>query len=187
MLPRHATTNGSGISGQDGGVEFTKARWDEEVLRVHEELERHRDQSILRRPEWRSGERRSEESSELSGSPQVFTTEGQVDSSLLELQRSTLREATGSELITPLVRPFTESGQLRIFDELVNPSELKWHWDEQDRFVTATHDTDWQFQFDNQLPQDMLKGLGFYIVSGTWHRLIKGTGSLTLEVIKHGL
>ncbi len=85
-----------------------------------------------------------------------------------------------------MVRPFTESGQLRTFDEHVDPSELKWHWDEQDRFVTVTHDTDWQFQYDNQLPQVMLKGVGFYIKAGTWHRLIKGVGPLTLEVIKHG-
>ena len=83
------------------------------------------------------------------------------------------------------MRPFTEAGQHRTFDASVDPAELKWHWDEQDRFVTANHDTDWRFQYDNQLPQAMLEGVSFYIIAGTWHRLIKGSGSLTLEVIKH--
>lgn len=83
------------------------------------------------------------------------------------------------------VRPFTEARQLRTFDEHVDPLELKWHWDEQDRLVTPTYDTDWQFQYDNCLPQDMFEGVSFYIKAGTWHRLLKGTGSLTLEVIKH--
>ena len=72
-----------------------------------------------------------------------------------------------------------------MFDASVDPLQLKWHWDEQDRFVTAAHPTDWQFQYDNRLPQDMLEGVSFYIKAGTWHRLIKGSGSLTLEVIKH--
>lgn len=31
----------------------------------------------------------------------------------------------------------------------------------------------------------MHKGIGFFITKGSWHRLIKGTGPLTLEVYKH--
>lgn len=82
------------------------------------------------------------------------------------------------------MKPFTEVGHLRTFDAFVDPAQLKWHWDEQDRLVTATHATDWQFQYDNRLPQIMFEGISFFIAEGTWHRLIKGTGSLTLEVIK---
>jgi len=80
--------------------------------------------------------------------------------------------------------PFIEIGQLRTFDEAVDPSELKWHWDEQDRLVTPTHVTDWMFQYDNKLPQPMLNNVPFFVQAGVFHRLIKGTGDLTLKVLK---
>ena len=84
-----------------------------------------------------------------------------------------------------VARPFIDNGRFRTFGAYINSFELKWHWDEEDRFVTPTHDTNWKFQYDNALPQSMLQGVSFYIAAGTWHRLIKGFGSLTLEVIKH--
>lgn len=80
--------------------------------------------------------------------------------------------------------PFIETGALRTFAEDVPKEELKWHWDEQDRVVTPTHDTDWMFQYDNKLPQEMANGVSFFIRAGEFHRLIKGAGSLTLNVLK---
>lgn len=59
---------------------------------------------------------------------------------------------------------------------------LKWHWDEEDREVTSLNETDWQFQFDNQLPQQ-IKG-SIKIPKGVYHRIIKGTGDLKLCIFK---
>lgn len=80
--------------------------------------------------------------------------------------------------------PFTETGTTRVFSEKLNPEELLWHWDEQDRLITAQHDTDWMFQVDNELPFDLQKGISLFVAEGIWHRLIKGTGDLTLTVLK---
>ena len=47
----------------------------------------------------------------------------------------------------------------------------------------AVHDTDWKFQFDNDLPVD-LSNKKLFIPKETYHRLIKGTGDLTLKIYK---
>jgi hypothetical protein len=83
--------------------------------------------------------------------------------------------------------PFIENGRTRIFSALVDPSELQWHWDEEHRVVTAQHETDWFLQLDNQLPQPFVPDVSVFIPAGTWHRVIKGTGDLSLTVIKHAV
>jgi hypothetical protein len=45
------------------------------------------------------------------------------------------------------------------------------------------HDTDWKFQYDNDLPVD-LSNKKLFIPKETYHRLIKGTGDLTLKIFK---
>ena len=59
--------------------------------------------------------------------------------------------------------------------------ELVWHRDKEDRYVEAMHDTDWKFQYDNDLPVD-LSNKKLFIPKETYHRLIKGTGDLTLKI-----
>ena len=81
--------------------------------------------------------------------------------------------------------PFLEVGELRTFSGAVDEHELQWHWDEQDREACATHATDWQLQLDNELPQPMPEDVWFFIPAGVWHRIIKGTGDLTVRVLKH--
>lgn len=73
---------------------------------------------------------------------------------------------------------------IRTFNEKVETEELLWHWDDEDRIITPAHQTDWMFQFDNKLPQQIHGEIK--IPSGVWHRLIKGTGGLTLTVEKLG-
>jgi len=71
---------------------------------------------------------------------------------------------------------------IREFDENIDPIELKWHRDSEDRLIEAIGDTDWMFQIDNQLPIEM-KG-EIFIPRGIWHRTIKGTGSVKIKIIK---
>ena len=71
---------------------------------------------------------------------------------------------------------------LRTFPHDTPEHLLKWHWDEEDRNVYPVHKTDWQFQFDNQLPQPINSRL--HIPKGEYHRLIKGTGDLQLLIYK---
>jgi hypothetical protein len=81
--------------------------------------------------------------------------------------------------------PFSELGNVRSFKSDVHSEDLQWHWDQQDRLITPLNDTDWLFQFDNKLPEVLVKGISFFIPAGSWHRLIKGSGDLNLEVHKY--
>lgn len=84
--------------------------------------------------------------------------------------------------------PFKEEHKngyhIRTFSSDLNESELKWHWDEQDRIVICEEDTDWEFQMDNELPFKIKKNTPIFIPEGNYHRIIKGTGNLTVKVKK---
>ncbi len=71
---------------------------------------------------------------------------------------------------------------VRTFSQDIDEEELVWHRDREDRQVTVLEETDWQFQFDNQLPQ-VLKNT-IFIPKNTYHRLIKGTGELNVHIIE---
>lgn len=71
---------------------------------------------------------------------------------------------------------------IREFDENIDPIELKWHRDNEDRIVEIVGETDWKIQLENQLPVSMNQPIS--IPKGEWHRVIKGNGKLTLKIIK---
>ena len=71
---------------------------------------------------------------------------------------------------------------VRTFSQDIDEEELVWHRDREDRQVTVLEETDWQFQFDNELPQ-VLKDV-IFIPKNTYHRLIKGTGELNVHIIE---
>lgn len=76
----------------------------------------------------------------------------------------------------------TENYVIREFNENVDPIELKWHRDMEDRLVEIVGNTDWQLQLEDQLPTSMNQPI--FIPKGEWHRVIKGTGTLTLKINK---
>lgn len=77
--------------------------------------------------------------------------------------------------------PYLEEGEIRTFFDNTPEDEFVWHRDREDRWIEPLHDTDWQFQYENQLPQPLTK---LFIEKETYHRLIKGNGDLKLKVIK---
>jgi hypothetical protein len=70
--------------------------------------------------------------------------------------------------------------RIRIFSPETKDNELKWHWDEDDRHVMLIGESDWKFQFDNDLPIPFPKNI--IIPKMTWHRVIKGSGGLKIAV-----
>ena len=70
---------------------------------------------------------------------------------------------------------------IREFSQQTSAFEFVWHRDKKDRYVETTHETDWQFQLDNQLPQPLSKDK-LFIPKETYHRLIKGTGDLVVKI-----
>lgn len=82
--------------------------------------------------------------------------------------------------------PFTQTEHdgyfIRTFDPNAPAHLYKWHFDECDRVIEALNDSDWKFQFDNELPIP-LKGQ-ITITSHLYHRLIPGTTPLSLKIIE---
>ena len=70
----------------------------------------------------------------------------------------------------------------RVFSENTPDEELKWHMDEFTREIISINETDWKIQLDNELPKSINSKV--IIPSKRWHRLIKGTNDLTIEIIE---
>jgi hypothetical protein len=75
----------------------------------------------------------------------------------------------------------TENEIVRVFGEDIDPIELKWHRDREDRLVESVEPTDWMIQLDNQLPEKIER---VKIPAGEWHRVIKGTGELKIRILR---
>jgi len=80
----------------------------------------------------------------------------------------------------------SENSFIRVFDDNIDPIELLWHRDKEDRTVEVLHDTDWQYQEDNKLPIELKEGISIFIPRYSWHRLIKGTNKLKLRIVENG-
>lgn len=80
------------------------------------------------------------------------------------------------------MRPYKEEGDIRTFSGDVDPHELKWHRDGEDRVVVPIGENDWLFQRDNCLPEPMAGEIS--IRKGEWHRVIKGTTDLVVRIVR---
>ena len=85
-------------------------------------------------------------------------------------------------------KPFTEillqtDRRIRHFTNDTPAHLLKWHADEEDRVIKAHKLTDWQFQFDNELPIKLSVNTYISIQKGRIHRLIKGETDLYIEIM----
>ena len=89
--------------------------------------------------------------------------------------------------ITSRDRPYYELKTFdfiyRKFTQDVDEEDLIWHRDRNDREVTVLGSTDWQFQFEDSLPQQLQDTI--LIPKNTYHRLIKGTGALGIRILEH--
>jgi hypothetical protein len=74
----------------------------------------------------------------------------------------------------------TDKYIIREFTENIDPIELMWHRDDEDRTIEILGETDWLIQLDDKLPIQ-IKG-PIFIPRHMWHRAIKGTGTLKLKI-----
>lgn len=70
----------------------------------------------------------------------------------------------------------------RTFSPDVDSNELKWHQDLNDRKVTVIEDGGWSFQIEDDLPNKLSVAEQIYIPKFVWHRVIKGEGTLVVEI-----
>lgn len=82
--------------------------------------------------------------------------------------------------------PFEESREgnriMRRFDESVESDELVWHRDHEDRTVFVKEGSGWMLQMENELPVELTVGSSYEIPRNTYHRIMKGTGGLVVEI-----
>ena len=79
----------------------------------------------------------------------------------------------------------TEEYIIREFDENIDPIELMWHRDDEDRLVEIVkHGQGWKFQFEDELPWDLEPKMSFVILKHKWHRIIKGKENLLVKIHK---
>jgi len=76
---------------------------------------------------------------------------------------------------------------VRTFSADVDEMDLIWHTDKENRFIKVLEGNGWQFQYDEELPFEMTDGLGFPVMKGQIHRVIKGVGPLKIELHKNTL
>tara|TARA_Y100000996_G_scaffold304096_2_gene241372 strand:- start:82 stop:351 length:270 start_codon:yes stop_codon:yes gene_type:complete len=85
-------------------------------------------------------------------------------------------------LVNPYDDKYIEDKIIRTFESFVHEDELIWHRDKKNRLVRVIKGSGWQFQYDNELPKSLDVGDSLYIEKDTYHRLIKGDGTLVLEI-----
>jgi hypothetical protein len=71
---------------------------------------------------------------------------------------------------------------IREFSQDIDPIELLWHRDDENRTIEIMGNTDWMVQLEDSLPTSMNKPI--FIPKHVWHRAIKGTGNLKLKIYK---
>ena len=76
----------------------------------------------------------------------------------------------------------TDSYIIREFSENIDPIELLWHRDDEDRTIEILGETNWGIQLDNELPTSLNKPI--FIPKHHWHRVIKGDNKLKLKIYK---
>ena len=76
----------------------------------------------------------------------------------------------------------TDSYIIREFSENIDPIELLWHRDDEDRTLEILGETNWKIQLDNELPTSLNDPI--FIPRHEWHRVIKGDNKLRLKIYK---
>ena len=76
----------------------------------------------------------------------------------------------------------TDQYIIREFNENIDPIELMWHRDDENRTIEIIGETNWKIQLDDQLPTSLNQPI--FIPKYKWHRAIKGTGTLKLKIYK---
>jgi quercetin dioxygenase-like cupin family protein len=80
--------------------------------------------------------------------------------------------------------PITQTSVIREFSSEVDPMELIWHQDEEDRTIEILEGEGWQLQRDNELPLVLQEGDSIFIPMGQIHRVIKGNNNLKIQITK---
>ena len=77
----------------------------------------------------------------------------------------------------------TDKYIVREFSQNIDPIELMWHRDNEDRHVEVVKcGKGWKYQEEDKLPLDIKPNLTIFIPRHQWHRVHKGEDTLTLKI-----
>ena len=80
------------------------------------------------------------------------------------------------------MNPYVNKGNIRTFSKDVDPMELVWHQDAEDREIEVLEGKGWKLQMDNELPFELIKGDHIFIQENQIHRVLKGTTDLKIKI-----
>ena len=80
------------------------------------------------------------------------------------------------------MNPYENKGNIRTFSKDVDPMELVWHQDKEDRTIEILEGEGWAIQKDDELPLDVVKGDSIFIIKDQIHRVLKGTTDLKIKI-----
>tara|TARA_R110001592_G_scaffold68675_2_gene210621 strand:- start:90 stop:353 length:264 start_codon:yes stop_codon:yes gene_type:complete len=86
--------------------------------------------------------------------------------------------------MNPYQDHITDNAVVREFTANIDPMSLIWHEDQEDRIVEVLVGNGWKFQFDEDLPFELVTGDRIDIPKGFLHRVIKGKGNLLVRIRK---
>jgi hypothetical protein len=72
---------------------------------------------------------------------------------------------------------------IREFGDNIDPIELMWHRDDEDRAIEVLEcGEDWKFQYEDDLPINLESQTTIFILRHQWHRVWKGEGKLKIKI-----
>ena len=80
------------------------------------------------------------------------------------------------------MNPYVNKGNIRTFSKDVDPMELVWHQDAEDREIEVLEGKGWKLQMDNELPFELVKGDHIFTRESQIHRVLKGTTNLKIKI-----
>ena len=84
------------------------------------------------------------------------------------------------------MNPYKDTQQdgyfIREFNESSPDEEFVWHRDRANRTIVAKEGEEWFIQMDNKMPEVIEIDKPFTIKEGVFHRILKGKGTLKLEI-----
>ena len=80
------------------------------------------------------------------------------------------------------MQPYQDSSNIRTFSKDVDPMELIWHMDDEDRDIEILEGKGWQMQFDDELPFELVKRDHIFIKRHRIHRIHKGITDLKIRI-----
>jgi len=82
------------------------------------------------------------------------------------------------------MNPYSDQENTRTFSKDVDPMDLIWHTDKENRDIIILEGEGWSFQRDNELPMELSKGDRLHIPEGQIHRIHKGATDLVIKIEK---